>query len=254
MRKLELSMCATVVASLLCLPALAQETPGTVARIGVFEPKPGAAAQFEQGRKKHFEFHRKENDTWSWFTWEVISGEHEGTYITGTFGHQWKDFDAWEKLDRADTADANANMGPSLESESTAYYELIPDASRPPAGKEPSPMIQVTHFYVKPAGVEAFVAAIKEAKTALDKAGWPSHSFWYRLVNGGEGPEFVLVAARASWAEMAPPAKSLAETLAGVLGPQKAVAVIHAVMGNTSRTYSELLRYRPDLSYVPAAK
>ena len=105
MRKLELSMCATVVASLLCLPALAQETPGTVARIGVFEPKPGAAAQFEQGRKKHFEFHRKENDTWSWFTWEVISGEHEGTYITGTFGHQWKDFDAWEKLDRADTAD-----------------------------------------------------------------------------------------------------------------------------------------------------
>jgi hypothetical protein len=254
MRKLEMSMCATVVASVLALPALAQEKPGTVARIGIFKPKPGAAAQYEQGRKKHFDFHRKVNDTWSWFTWQTISGEHEGTYLTGTFGHQWKDFDAWEKLDQADTADGNANMGPSLESEFAAYYEMIPDASRPAGGKEPSPMVQVTHFFVKPAGVEAFVAALKEAKTALDKADWPTHSSWYRLVSGGEGPEFVLATSRASWADMEPSAKTLAQTLAEVYGPQKAVAVIQAVVGNTSHTYSELLRYRPDLSYIPAAK
>ena len=254
MRKLETLLCASLAASVLVLPALAQENPGTIARIGMFKPKAGAVAQFEQGRKKHFEFHRKSNDSWAWFTWETISGEHEGTYITGTFGHHWKDFDAWEKLEQADTADANANMGPSIESEFTAYYELIPDASRPPAGKQPSPMAQVTHFYVKPDGVDAFLGAIKDAKTALDKIDWPSHSFWYRLVSGGKGPEFVLVTARASWAELEPPAKTLTQALTEVYGPQKAVAVVHAVVSNTSHTYSELIRYRPDLSYIPAAK
>jgi hypothetical protein len=254
MRKLETLLCASLAASVLSLPALAQENPGTIARIGMFKPKPGAVAQFEQGRKKHFEFHRKANDAWAWFTWETISGEHEGTYITGTFGHHWKDFDAWEKLEQADTADANANMGPSIETEFTAYYELIPDASRPPAGSQPSAMMQVTHFFVKPDGVEAFLGAIKDAKTALDKLDWPSHSFWYRLVSGGKGPEFVLVTARASWAEMEPATKTLSQALAEVYGPQKSVAVIQAVVGNTSHTYSELIRYRPDLSYIPAAK
>jgi len=254
MRNVRMLLCATVAASALSVPARAQESPGTVARIGVFKPKPGAAAQFEQGRKKHFEWHRKANDGWTWYTWETISGEHEGSYITATFGHHWKDFDAWEKMEQADTADANANMGPSIASEFTAYYDYIPEASRPPAGKEPSAMGQVTHFFVKPAGVDAFLGAIKEARTALDKVDWPAHSFWYRLVNGGNGPEFVLVTARASWAEMEPPAKTLAQAFTEAYGPQKAVALIDAVVGNTTHTYSEMIRYRPDLSYIPAAK
>jgi len=243
-----------VLVSALSLPVLAQEKPGVVARIGIFKPKPGMVQQFEQGRKKHFEFHRKSNDTWAWFTWEVLTGEHAGNYVTGTFGHQWKDFDAWERLDAADTADANANMGPYLEQDLTKYYEMIPEASRPPTGNTPSPMSQVTHFYVKVSGVGAFVDALKEAKTALDKVNWPTHSFWYSLASGGEGPEYVLVTARSSWADLQSPEKTLAQALSDVYGPQKATAILDAVRSNTRYTYSELIKYRPDLSYVPAAK
>ncbi len=247
------SVVALVVASVLACPVLAQEMAGTVARVGVFTPKPGMTRQFEQGRKKHMEWHRRNNDPSAWFTWEVISGENEGAYVTGTFGHQWKDFDAWEKLDAADTEDANANMGPYLQAESTSYFVLIPEASRPPAGNEPSAMVQVTHFFVKPEKVDAFVGAIIEAKVALDKVNSPRHVFWYRMVTGGEGPHFVLALPRANWADMesqGPPVRELTEAY----GPQKAVAIVHAVLGNTTRFYSELLRFRPDLSYVPTKK
>ena len=245
---------ALVVAASLAVPCLAQESPGVVARIGVFKPKPGMVQQFEQGRKKHFEWHRKNNDAWSWLTWETISGDESGTYITGTFGHNWKDFDAWDKIDAADTADANASMGPYIQQEFAKYYTLIPDASRPPAGKEPSAMAQVTHFYVKVSGVDAFTAAIKEAKAALDKVDWPVHSFWYQLVSGGEGPEFVLVTARSSWADLEPLKQRLDDALAQAYGAQKAIAILDAVRSNTTHTVSELLKYRPDLSYVPGTK
>jgi hypothetical protein len=253
MRRLGVSL-ATAVATLASGLVLAQDKPGTIARVGVFEPKPGTAQQFEQARKKHFEFHRKNNDSWAWFTWEVISGEHTGRYVTGTFGHHWKDFDAWDKLEKADSADADATMGPYIQAEFPRYYAYLPDASHPPEGKEPTSFAQVTHFYVKLSGVQAFMAAIKEAKQGLDKVNWPVRTFWYQMVTGGEGPEFVLVVARSSWADFEPGTKTLDEALAEVYGPQKAIAVVGAVRDNTRYTYSELLRYRPDLSYIPATK
>jgi len=245
---------ATAVATLASGFVLAQEKPGTIGRVGFFVPKPGAAQQFEQARKKHFEFHRKSNDQWAWFTWQVVTGEHTGTYITGTFGHHWKDFDAYEKLDKADTADADATMGPFVQSEFPRYFAYIPEASRPPEGKEPTPFSQVTHFYLKPSGVPGFLAAIKEAKLALDKVEWPIRSSWYQLVSGGEGPQFVLVTARSSWADFEPGAKTLDQALAEMYGPQKATTLMDAVRDNTRYTFSELLRYRPDLSYIPAMK
>jgi hypothetical protein len=253
MRKLGVSL-AIAVATLASGFVLAQEKPGVIARVGFFEPKPGAAQQFEQARKKHFEFHRKNNDSWSWLTWQVVTGEHTGTYITGTFGHHWKDFDAFEKLDKADTADADATMGPYVQAEFPRYFAFIPEASRPPEGNQPTAFSQVTHFYVKPSGVGAFLAAIKEGKQALDKVNWPVHAFWYQLVSGGEGPQFVLVVARASWAEFEPQGKGLPAAFAEVYGPEKATALVNAVSDNTRYTYSELLRYRPDLSYIPAMK
>jgi hypothetical protein len=102
--------------------------------------------------------------------------------------------------------------------------------------------------------VGAFLASIKEAKQALDKVNWPVHASWYRLVSGGEGPQFVLVVARSSWADFEPGPKALDEALAEVYGPQKATALMDAVNANTRYTYSALIRYRPDLSYVPAMK
>jgi hypothetical protein len=245
---------ATAVATLAAGLLLAQEKPGVIARVGFFAPKPGMGQQFEQARKKHFEWHRNSNDSWAWYTWQVISGEHEGSYITGTFGHHWKDFDAWERLEQGDSENANATMGPFVQSEFTGYYAFIPAASSPMADTGPTKFSQVIHFYVKPSGVGPFRAAIKDGEAALAKVNWPVHANWYELVSGGEGPEFVLAVARNSWADFEPRGKTLADAFAEVYGPEKATAMLDAVRNNTRYTYSELLRYRPDLSYIPAMK
>jgi hypothetical protein len=49
--------------------------------------------QYEAGRKKHMAWHKSQNDPWSWHKWEVLTGPNTGSYVVGTFGHNWKDME-----------------------------------------------------------------------------------------------------------------------------------------------------------------
>src|SRR5438045_8746898 len=97
--------------------ALNQQNANNLCRFYFSDLKPGATvAQFEAGRKKHNAFHASQNDTFTWNTWEVVTGDHPGRYVTGTCGHSWKDFDDWEaKMGKTDTADAAVNLGQDLQ-------------------------------------------------------------------------------------------------------------------------------------------
>jgi len=105
---------------------------------------------------------------------------------------------------------------------------------------------------VKPEGYVAFTDALKGIKTALDTASYPVYLNWYRLISGGEGPQFVVAVDRGSWAEMEGPAKSIEQALTDAVGAQKAIAMLTAIRESTRSTRSYMLKYRPDLSYVPA--
>jgi hypothetical protein len=233
-------------------PASAQGTQGTIAEVTAWKPKPGMTQQFQQGRKKHMEFHRAQNDAWAWLTWEIVNGERNGQLVTGTFNHHWKDFDGRASFDEKDSADAAVNLMPFTESSTSGHYALMEDASRPPAATKPVAMAQVTHYFVKLEGVTAFTDALKELKTALDTINWPIHSRWYRLVSGGEGPQYVLSVDRNSWAEMEPPATSMEKALSEVLGPRKTTELFDAIRKNTRYVTSEMFVFRPELSYFPA--
>src|SRR5512136_2223605 len=235
------------------LSALAQEKPGTVAMVGTLTAKDGAYQKLEEALKAHYQWHRNQKDEYSWFVWEVANGEHIGRFVIGTFGHHWKDLDARTAFDKADDADFFANVMPSVSSISFALYTVIPEASRPTDSKVPSTMLQITHYFVKPAGIPEFNDALKEIKAALDKANYPAHSNWYRLVSGGKGPDYVLVTARSSFADFEPPDKGLEAVLTEAYGAPKAVALMKQVLANTDHVYTEILRYRPDLGYIPAA-
>jgi len=230
--------------------ALAEDKP-TVAWIERVTPKPDSAAKLEEAARKHFAWHRAQNDAFAWPVWQVMSGDNVGDLVVGTFEHSWKEFDARAEFDRADDADFVANVLPSIGTISLNYWEVIPEASRPSASQQPSAMSQVTHYFLKPSGVVQFADALKQIKTALDKAEYPVHLRWYRLVSGGEGPHFALTVERNSWAELEPMPKSLEQVIAEVTSPTKAVELMSAVRDNTRHTYSEMLVYRPDLSYVP---
>src|SRR5678815_1889883 len=90
---------------------------GTLAEIHINKVKPGMTRKYEEGRKKHMMWHHKQKDAWSWYTWEIVTGENTGAYVIGTFGHNWSDLDGRAKFEAEDSVDAIAHMGATLESE-----------------------------------------------------------------------------------------------------------------------------------------
>src|SRR5512146_3175678 len=107
--------------AVLCFAAsfsTAQSTaPDKLCEVHVNRVKPGMTAQYEQGRAKHMAWHKSQNDTWSWDTWEITTGEGTGNYLIASCDHPWKDFDTREKFNVGDSANAQATMGASLAGE-----------------------------------------------------------------------------------------------------------------------------------------
>jgi hypothetical protein len=239
---------------MLVVGALAQTQPGRITQIGIQVPKPGAAAQYEAGRKKHMDFHKQQNDAWAWHTWQVMTGDGTGTYVTGSFSHQWKDFDGREKFQAADTADFQTNIAPSLAKSETSYWTFRPDLSLlKTEGDFDAPMLTVTHFYLNPEGGPTFMDAVKKVSQGIDKTKYPAPpSRWYQLVNGGESPHFVLVAPRANWAAVAGPEKTIDEAMADAYGKVEGAALMSTLRKSARRIYTEILEHRSDLSYMPS--
>ena len=225
-----------------------------VCRVYFVKPKPGATAQMEQGRKKHMQFHKSQNDTWTWNTWLIETGDNTGTYVTSTCGHAWKDFDDWEKrMGKADTADADTNITPHEQSGSNSFYVFRSDLSLAAPSNPPAPVTAVTIFVLHPYAQPAFEDAVKKITAALSKqSDYPKNSGFLQLVNGGEGPTYVLLSERRSWADFAPPAKTVLDIVTEAYGKDGAEAIYKTLRESVAHTMTESATYRADLSYVPA--
>ncbi len=238
-------------------PALAQQ-PGKLVEIHINRIKPGMTQQYEAGRKKHMAWHKSQNDTWSWYTWSVVTGEGTGSYVVGTFQHNWKDLDGREKFTQADSADAQANMGAYLAGEEQSYYLFRNDLSLAPGEAfPPAPLVSVIHFMLNPDGVSDFVDAVKKINDGIKKTNYPSQggSRFYQLANGGVGPHFVLVGDRSNWASFQPPTdKTLDAMMEEAYGKEQGAAILSSLRKAIRSVYTGALQYRPDLSYVAAPK
>jgi hypothetical protein len=238
---------------LLSVPAsvLSQSSPRVVSEVHVSTPKPGMTAQWEAGRKAHSAFHAAQKDTWPIFTWQIMTGERSGSYMTATPGRHWSDYDARQAFLKIDAPDIAKNLAPYLASTSMSYYVLRDDLSlsKPPA--TPAMMRTSTYYTVIPEHANDFTAAIKKINEAVQKANYsPNPSRWYALANGGETPTFVQVTDRSTWAAMEPPEKTLEAVLKdayGDSGPQ----ALDQLRRSCSKIVTDLLVYRPDLSYIP---
>ncbi|MGI9102914.1 MAG: hypothetical protein ACR2IF_10785 [Terriglobales bacterium] len=242
---------------LVCLTtalAAAQAPPASVCEVHINKVKPGMTAQYEAGRAKHMAWHKSQNDRWSWETWEITTGENTGNYLIASCGHTWKDFDAREKFNVADSANANATMGNALAGETMTYYTVRPDLGTPSKTTTPPAYLSVIHFHLKPEGIADFNDSVKKISSAMSKAD-DRPSTWYSLANGGRGPEAVLVQERKSIGDLASSSpKTMEQILQEAYGEQGAT-ILNTVRKGYYSSNSELLHFRPDLSYMaPAAK
>jgi hypothetical protein len=112
---------------------------------------------------------------------------------------------------------------------------------------------EVITFHVRFGHGDDFRSAIARAAEARQKMNSQSHGSWHRLVNGGPGGTFVLTIEHANWASMAddPAIKPLRDDLRAAFGEQEAMSVIERLNSSIESTYSELMEFRPDLSYIP---
>jgi hypothetical protein len=252
-----IAVCVVMVLLAACLVPLApaQDKEVNVGWVYAMTIKPGMTKQYEEGRKRHMDWHRKQNDSWSWQVWQVQTGEATGSYLSTTFGHSWKDLDAWEaKLGDADTADGNANMMPYIAGETASIWMVLKDPSHPGSMSVTPKMAEVNHFLLKPGMEEDFNDAIKKINDAIVKSEWPVRYTWYALQDGGQGPHYVLLLEMNGWADLAEPNPSFDAMLAKAVGKHDAEALTHAFSHSVQREWTETIRFRPELSYTPASK
>ena len=236
-------------------PVLAQQT-NNLTIINANYPKPGAAKQYEAARKKHMGWHKAQKDAWSWYVWEVVSGENTGAYVVGSLGHAWKDFDGRDAFEKADLADVSATIGPTLNRSAVSYWAERADISQNPSTptSQPAPLLSVTTYLLRPDGVHDFIDAVKKVNEGIKKTNYAvsGPSRWYQLVNGGENPTFVLVGDRANWAAFQPNDKTLDAAMAEAYGKDEGPALMASLRKTFHAIHTSIYQYRADLSYIPA--
>lgn len=220
---------------MLCVTTLlGQTSEGPYGRIVLLKPHEGKAKEFEAGYKRHLEWHRQNADKWTWYGWSVVFGEQLDSFMDGTFGHSESDFDN-PVLPREDAADNAINVTPYADFASHSMYEHLGELSRDRLLPDTSRLLEVVTYDLRPGRGSDFENIIRQ-QTAKSKD--PVFS-WYRLVTGGPRPRYLLFRPRGTMAEVARsvPFFQTSEKLGEIV----------------QRCDTKILRFRADMSYIPAA-
>jgi len=237
---------------LLTCSMIAQGTPGTIAALEFQKPKNGMVPQYEAGRKQKAAWHKQQNDPQPLFVWQILSGENTGSYVVGRLGQHWADFDKPAIPDETDLAEFQKVIGGYVESVVARYYEYMPKVSNPSDAKMPSKFAEVLTFDL-PYGKESeFRSAIGRVYEATQKTKWPVNFEWYALDNGGP-TEYVLVLPHSNWADFEdkPDVKPFRDMLKEAFGQAEADSIVDRIYHSVQRDTSEIIQFRPDLSYLP---
>lgn len=245
---------ATAVTLVVAVSGFAQEKPGNIAGLEFQKPKNGMVKQYEEGRKAKAAWHKQQKDTQPLMVWQVISGEHTGTYIVGRLGQHWADLDKPSVPDQADLEEYTKVIAPAVESMTARYYEYMPKESKPLDSATPTKYSEIITYHVRRGKDDDFRAAITKINVGIEKAKWPVHYYWYSLANGGRAGTYVLVIPHANWAdfEEKPDMKPFPEMLKDAFGQADADALMKKFDDATENETTEINEFRADLSYLPA--
>lgn len=95
-----------------------------IGQFAIWKPKDGMLQNFETGYKQHLNWHKTNEDKWSWYGWFIISGNRYGQFVDATFDHNWTDFDKAVKP-ADDMADNRLHVFPFADIQTVfkvAYY------------------------------------------------------------------------------------------------------------------------------------
>lgn len=229
-------VCIAVAACIGVSVLAAMERQSTVARVVVWEPKPGMAREMEQGYMRHLDWHRRNNDTWAWDGWSITSGDRFGYFVDGTF------FRTWDELDNpvapaADAADNAVNVLPYADIRSASVYDELQELSSLHVSQLRLPLMTFCYLDVAPGRGPEFESMLSKTMAA-DRHALPRAVFR----SATEASRYLMMLP----AEHVSDLRGQAEFLSRVL-QASAHASDHLVQG----VREETARRRPELSYAP---
>jgi hypothetical protein len=160
---------ATWIVILICCFAPSGRTQQTadVAYIEMVHVKPGNSEKFETTLKRHWGWHEKQGETWSYLVWTVDTGKNDGAYEIVSFGHTWKEVDESNAL-VAGTPPPEEDPEPYQQTVQESYYRYRPDLSIGSSVKQPSPVASVTQILLMPEAAQDFEVELFAINTTLD--------------------------------------------------------------------------------------
>ena len=232
----------------------AQDKPGTLASIEFQKVKATNVPQYEAGRKQKAAWHKQQNDPIPLLVWQTLSGDNTGAFLVGHFNQHWADYDKPVVSDEADLAEFQKVLGNYVDSVTTRYYEYMPKVSNDTADATPSKFSEIIIYQVHYGKGSDFRSGIERVHEAAMKTKWPVNYGFYELVSGGTSGTFVLSIPHKNWADFEdkPDVKPFREMLKEAFGQAEADSIVERFDRSVEKETSEIIQFRPDLSYLPA--
>lgn len=212
----------------------------------LFAYEPHERASFEAGYRRHLDWHRSQEDSLSWFGWDVIVGPRPGLFVDGVFGVPFRALDA--RVDPAgDQADAAENVLPHADPVSREMVALRPDLSSATPLREgaPTPFVQVVSYAVDPAGIETVEATLAALREEASGGELLPYTVYERVA--GARPGFVLMIWRDRLATFDEHARNPDRAFHRIVGERLRADGSESPLEAAS---SEIWLYRRDLTYL----
>jgi hypothetical protein len=253
------SLAAIVLGLAAALPTPAQSPQQKLSSLMITQEdtiKVGAREQYEGGRKQLAAWHASTKDPHALVVFETLTGEKKGTYVVVRRGLRWSDLDK-ESIPQAQRqAEVNKDLGDSRDKSITKMYEEVPELGHETGASSdrPAKYYEVDTFHVPLGKNRLFVAAAARFREAIEKTKTPMDASWFALEEGGESGTWIMVTSHNSWASFDDPAvKSPPEIVLDAFGPNEGQAVVEQIENAMGGFFtSEVVEFRPDLSYFPA--
>ncbi len=247
-------VCTLGIAALAAVSTLAQDKPGNIAALEFQTPKNSMVKQYEDGRKQKAEWHKQQKDTQPLYVWEVVSGEHTGSYVVGRLNQHWADLDKPSVPEQADIDEYMKVIAGSVQSMIAQYYEFLPKVSSPGNTKPTDKLSEIVVYHVRAGKDNEFNSAVSRINEAIQKTKWPVSYLWLALANGGRVGTYVLVIPHTAWADFEdkPDMKPFRQMLTDAFGAEESDSIIKRLDSSVESITSEIDKFRADLSYIPA--
>jgi hypothetical protein len=224
------------------VPALAQ--PRIAQRMFTVTARENTTAGMVVDDYRNYLRARKDSrDRFVWHTWQIVTGPRAGGFTGGAFGRLWEDFDT----EQISVTESLVYLFPTARVEDNAFFMNLAGLGRNPFWEEspPAKLMEARYYRVTPGKEATFEGMLATVRDHYAKARQPRNYAVYRLFNGG--PQAVYLV----WAPL--------EKFSDVVYPDRGVfAFVDSAISNPDfsgviqSTFSELLRYRADLTYTPS--